>query len=79
MGHGGGLMPYYHFDLVLGTQLKSQGSMILENCNSAIDRADRLAGELSVARPDLCAEGGVVRVTDEDKNELYRTALEAAE
>ena len=71
-------MPYYNFDLVVGSQLKSQGSMILENCNSAIDRADRLAGELSIVRPELCAEGGVVRVTDEEKNEFYRTALEPA-
>jgi uncharacterized protein DUF6894 len=72
-------MPYYHFDLVVGVQHKSQGGVILEDCNSAIDRADRLAGELSVVRPDLCAAGGVVRVTDEDKNELYRTALERVE
>jgi hypothetical protein len=69
-------MPYFNFDLVIGAQFKSQGGMILENTDSAIDKADCLANELCVVRPELCSKGCAVRVTDGDSNELYRTPVE---
>ena len=69
-------MPYFNFDLVVGAQFKSQGGMILENTDSAIDKADSLASELSVVRPELCSKGCAVRVTDGDSNEVYRTPVD---
>jgi hypothetical protein len=69
-------MPYFNFDLVVGAQFKSQGGMILENTDSAIDKADSLASELCVACPELCSKGCAVRVTDGESNELYRTPVE---
>ena len=69
-------MPYFNFDLVIGAQFKSQGGMILENTDSAIDKADSLANELCVVRPELGSKGCAVRVTDGDSNELYRTPVE---
>jgi hypothetical protein len=69
-------MPYFNFDLVVGAQFKSQGGMILENTDSAIDKADSLASELCVVCPDLCSKGCAVRVTDGESNELYRTPVE---
>jgi len=69
-------MPYFDFDLVVGAQFKSQGGMILENTDSAIDKADSLASELCVVCPDLCSKGCAVRVTDGESNELYRTPVE---
>jgi len=69
-------MPYFNFDLVVGADFKSQGGMILENTDYAIDKADSLASELCIVRPELCSKGCAVRVTDEDSNELYRTPVE---
>ena len=69
-------MPYFNFDLVIGAQFKSQGGMILENTDSAIDKADSLASELCVVCPELCSKGCAVRVTDGESNELYRTPVE---
>ena len=69
-------MPYFNFDLVIDAQFKSQGGMILENTDGAIDKADSLASELCVIRPELCSKGCAVRVTDGDSNELYRTPVE---
>ena len=69
-------MPYFNFDLVVGAQFKSQGGMILENTDSAIDKADSLANELCVVCPELCSTGCAVRVTDGESNELYRTPVE---
>jgi hypothetical protein len=69
-------MPSFNFDLVVGAQFKSQGGMILENTDSAIDKADSLASELCVVRPELCSKGCAVRVTDGESNELYRTPVE---
>jgi hypothetical protein len=69
-------MPYFNFDLVVGAQFKSQGGMILENKDSAIDKADSLASELCVVCPELCSKGCAVRVTDGESNELYRTPVE---
>ena len=69
-------MPYFNFDLVVGAEFRNQGGMILENTDYAIDKADSLANELCIVRPELCSTGFAVRVTDGDSNELYRTPLE---
>ena len=69
-------MPYFNFDLVIGAEFKCQGGMILENTENAIDKADSLASELRIVRPELCSTGCAVRVTDCDSNELYRTPVE---
>ena len=69
-------MPYFSFDLVLGEEFKNQGVMILEDTEIAIDKADSLAEEICVARPQLCSKGYAVRVTDRDGSELYRTPVD---
>jgi hypothetical protein len=69
-------MPYYSFDLVIGEECKNQGGLILEGVDVASDRAEQLAGELCVVMPELKAKGCVVRVTDSDNQELYRTPLD---
>jgi hypothetical protein len=46
-------MPYFNFDLVIGNDFKSQGGMILEDTEIAIDKAESLASELCVVRPEL--------------------------
>ena len=69
-------MPYFNFDLVIGDDFKSQGGMILENTENAIDKADSLASELCVVRPELRSSACAVRVTDRDSNELYRTPVD---
>ncbi|MBV9563675.1 MAG: hypothetical protein JOY90_25015 [Bradyrhizobium sp.] len=65
-------MPYFNFDLVTDERLDCQGGMILEDTDGAIDKANSLASELSIARPELLAKGYAVRVTDEKSRELYR-------
>jgi hypothetical protein len=72
----GAAMPYFNFDLVIGAEFKYQGGMILENTENAIDKADSLASELRIVRPELCSTGCAVRVTDDESNELYRTPVE---
>src|ERR1700746_1222518 len=69
-------MPYFSFDLVIGEVFKNQGVMILEDTEIAIDKADSLAEEICVARPQLCSKGYAVRVTDRDGSELYRTPVD---
>jgi hypothetical protein len=69
-------MPYYTFDLVIGEEFKNQGSIILEDLHLASDRADQLANELSLVKPELKAKGCSVRVTDADNREIYRTPLD---
>jgi hypothetical protein len=69
-------MPYYFFDLVVGDELKSQGSIILENVTVASDRADQLASELCQVKPELKSAGCAVRVTDASAREVYRTPLD---
>jgi hypothetical protein len=69
-------MPYFSFDLVIGEVFKKQGVMILEDTELAIDKADSLAEEICVARPQLCSKGYAVRVTDRDGSELYRTPVD---
>ena len=68
-------MPYYSFDLVIGEEFKSQGGLILEDLQLASDRADQLACELCLVRPELKAKGCAVRVTA-DNREVYRTPLD---
>jgi Domain of unknown function (DUF6894) len=69
-------MPYYYFDLVIGEECKNQGGLILEDLEVASDRAEQLASELRMVRPELKAKGCAVRVTNADNNELYRTPLD---
>ena len=69
-------MPYYYFDLVIGEEYKNQGGIILEDLGLASDKADQLAIELSLVRPELKARHCAVRVTDADNRELYRTLLD---
>ncbi|MBV9559999.1 MAG: hypothetical protein JOY90_05990 [Bradyrhizobium sp.] len=68
-------MPYFEFDLVTGDEFKCQGGMILEDTEGAIEKANSLASELSVARPELLECGYAVRVTDERSKELYRALI----
>jgi hypothetical protein len=69
-------MPFYYFDLLVDGQPNSQGSMILEDLAVASDRADALASELRVLKPELRSRNCFVRVVDENDNEIYRTALD---
>lgn len=69
-------MPYFNFDLVIGEDFKSQGGMILEDSEIAIDKANSLANELSIVRPDLRSRGCAVRVTDGESHEFYRTLID---
>lgn len=68
-------MPYYSFDLVIGEEYKNQGGLILENLEVAADRAEQLAVELSIVRPELKAGGCAVRVLSAENAEVYRTPL----
>jgi hypothetical protein len=69
-------MPYFHFDLVIDEEFKGHGGMILEDTEVAFERAESLASQLSVVRPDLRSRGCAVRVTDYQNRELYRTPLD---
>ena len=69
-------MPFYHFDLLVDGQPSNQGGMILEDLSVASDRADALAGELLLLKPELRSTNCFVRVVDENDNEIYRTPLE---
>jgi hypothetical protein len=50
--------------------------MILEDTHIAFDKADCLATELSIVRPELRSRGCAVRVTDGENRELYRAPLD---
>ncbi|PDT64365.1 hypothetical protein CO683_38630 [Bradyrhizobium ottawaense] len=69
-------MPYYSFDLVIGKEYRNQGGLILENLDVAADRADHLAVELSVVRPELKGGGCAVRVIGAENTEVFRTPLD---
>jgi hypothetical protein len=69
-------MPYFNFDLVIGQEFKRQGGMILEDTRVAFEKAESLANELSVVRPDLRSRGCAVRVIDSENNELGRAPLD---
>jgi hypothetical protein len=70
-------MPHFYFDLMMEDDFKDQGGMILEDYECAFDRADQLASELSIVRPELRRRGCVVRVSDGDGKEVYRTPIDA--
>jgi hypothetical protein len=70
-------MPYFYFDLVIGKEFRDQGGMILEDLAAAADRADQLASELCIVRPELKSSGYEIRVLDDNGNEVYRTPLDA--
>jgi hypothetical protein len=69
-------MPFYYFDLVIDGQPSSQGSMILEDLCVASDRADALASELRILRPELRCTNCFIRDVDDNNNEMYRTPLD---
>src|SRR5207237_1586413 len=69
-------MPYFYFDLVVGEESKDQGGMILEDTQIAFEKADSLASELYMVRPELRSRGCAVRLTDGENKELYRTPLD---
>ena len=69
-------MPFYHFDLLLDGQPRNQGGMILEDLAVASDRADALASELRVLKPELASKDCFVRVVDDNNQEVYRTPLD---
>jgi hypothetical protein len=57
-------MPHFYFDLIIGEECRDQGGMILEDTQIAFDKADCLANEISIVRPELLSRGCAVRVTD---------------
>jgi hypothetical protein len=69
-------VPYFYFDLTIGRELEDQGSMILEDLAVAADRADQLADELYIVRPELRSRHCAIRVTNGEGNELYRTPID---
>jgi hypothetical protein len=69
-------MPYYSFDLVIGEEYENQGGLFLENLSVASDRAEQLAIELSIVRPELKDRGCAVRVISAGNTEVYRTPLD---
>lgn len=69
-------MPWFYFDLLIGDDPKGQGAMILENVEGARDRAEALARELRLARPDLEGKRCYVRVIDDASAEVFRTSLD---
>jgi len=69
-------MPFYYFDLLIDGQPNNQGGMILEDLAVASDRADALASELRILKPELHSRNCCVRVVDGNDNEIYRTPLD---
>jgi hypothetical protein len=74
----GGEMPWFYFDLMIDNHPRDQGGMILEDTAGARDRANALAHELRIARPELQGKGCFIRVTDEDAKEVHRTPVDMA-
>lgn len=70
-------MPCFYFDLVTRHGFQQQGGMILEDFDAALDRADQLAAELYIVRPELRGCECAIRVTDEGGGEFYRTPIDA--
>jgi hypothetical protein len=69
-------MPNFHYDLVVGRDCRDQGCIELVDCAAAISRADGLARDFLVLRPDLAGHGAAIRVVDENKFEIYRTPVD---
>jgi hypothetical protein len=69
-------MPHFYFDLLIDGRPHDQGGMILEDFSVVADRADALAAELKVIRPELASKDCFVRVVDDNSTEVYRTPLD---
>jgi hypothetical protein len=69
-------MPWFYFDLIVDNHPRDQGGMILDDAAVAQDRADSLAHEIRVARPELQGKGCYVRITDEESKEVYRAPVD---
>jgi hypothetical protein len=69
-------MPRYHFDLVDSKTVADQGGQLLEDETMAIHVADRLAEELSDARPELRGKGFKVLVSDADGERIHEAPLD---
>jgi hypothetical protein len=69
-------MPCFYFDLVIGRECREQGGMILESQDAAAEKADSLAGELAIVRPELKNHRASIRVLDENDAEIYRTPID---
>jgi hypothetical protein len=69
-------MPWFYFDLTVNNHPRDQGGMILEDIAAAQDRADSLANELRITRPELQRKGCYIRVTDGEAREVYRTPVD---
>ena len=50
---------------------------MLEDLDVAADRADGLAGELYIVRPELRSRGYTIRVKGGEGKELYGTPIDA--
>jgi hypothetical protein len=69
-------MPWFYFDLMIDGHPGDQGAMILEDVAVAKDRADALAREIFIAKPELQGSGCSVRVVDDEAGERYRTSID---
>jgi hypothetical protein len=69
-------MPWFYFDLILDSDPRDQGGMIMEDIAVARERADALAQELRIVRPELQGKGCYIRITDENAKEVYRTSVD---
>jgi hypothetical protein len=69
-------MPYYSFDLAIDEEIRYQGGLILEDLKLASDRADQLANERSIVRPELKARDCAICITDQENRELLRRPLD---
>lgn len=69
-------MPWFYFDLIIDSHPRDQGGMILEDIETARDRADDLAREVRIARPELLGKGCRIRVVDDETKELYSTSID---
>jgi hypothetical protein len=70
-------MPCFYFDIVIGRECREQGGMILESQDAAAEKADSLAGDLAIVRPELKNHRASVRVLDENDTEIYRTPIDS--
>ena len=69
-------MPWFYFDLMIYEHPRDRGGMILENAPAAKERADALAQELRIARPELQGRGCYICVVDDEGIEVHRTFID---
>ncbi|WP_407188601.1 DUF6894 family protein [Bradyrhizobium centrosematis] len=69
-------MPRYHFDLIDSKTVIDYGGQLLADVQMAIQVANRLANELSAARPELRGKGYKVLVTDADGDRVHEAPLD---